>query len=155
MMAKSAPDAVILKGDPIYKEYPLEAIDACGAGAITPGMLCETVGGDIRPHSTRLGYAQAIFGVEGLNLDPDSLTMGDIDDPYDNDAQNVKVAYSRRGDEIYALLAVGQNATIDALLASHGDGTFEVSATNAVVRAKEAVNNSAGTTWARIRVEVL
>src|SRR3990170_631055 len=104
-MAKTNPSVVLLKGSPIIKEAPLEALDACGNGAITPGMLCEMFGTDVRPHATATGLARPIIvALEGLALDPNSATMAGIDTDYDEDAQAVRLAYAKPGDEYYMLV---------------------------------------------------
>lgn len=160
-MAKTNPSTIILKGDPIYKEYGLAPLDGCGNGAITPGMLVETVSGEVRPHSTLGGTASPLFAVEGLNEDATSKTMGDIDIDYDNDNGVVKCAYCKPGDEVYALLVAGANVAIDGLVQSSSDGylmAYNVTTPplgRAVGRAKEAKNNSAGSAPVRIRIEVL
>lgn len=145
------PKKIILKGDPIYKEAPLEAINASGDGAITPGMLIERTGtGTVKPHSTATGLAQAMFAVE------DALFEGrDIDTDYDVDGEVVRYAICRPGDEVYAFLAAG-NDTVDkdALLASNGDGTLRVSDTNPVARTLEDVDNDPGTDGAAVRIKV-
>lgn len=154
-MAKSTPSTIILRGDPIYEERPLEALDACGNGFITPGMLVEYYGDSVRPHSTDGGQASPIFAVEGQNPDSSSITLGDIDEDYDTDAQAVKMAVCRPGTRVYALIAPLTTVTQNAVMDSNGDGYLGTGSTNPVCRALEAVNNSAGTTPARIEVEVL
>lgn len=160
-MAKSAPSVIILKGDPIYKEYPLAPITASGVTAITPGMLVELLNGEVRPHSTQGGNATPMFAVEGLNIDASSLTMGDIDTDYDDDNAAVKVAFCNNGDEVYALLGAGQTVAIHGLLQSASDGYLMpyTAGTNLplrpVARALEAKNNAAGTSAVRVKVEVL
>lgn len=151
-MTTPTPKKVILKGDPIYKELPLEALDIYGDGGITPGMLIERTGtGTVQPHSTATGLAAPImFAVE------DALFEGrDIDSVYDQDGEVVRYAVCRPGDEVYALLAAG-NDTVDkdALLASNGDGTLRVSSTNPVARTLEDVDNDPGTGGAAVRIKV-
>lgn len=150
-MTTVLPKKIILKGDPMYKELPLEALDIYGDGGITPGMLVERTGtGTVQPHSTATGLAQPMFAVE------DALFEGrDIDTAYAADGEVVRYAYCRPGDEVYALLAAG-NDTVDkdALLASNGDGTLRVSATNPVARTLEDVDNDPGTGGAAVRVKV-
>lgn len=158
---KTNPDTIILKGDPILKEYPLEAPDIYGVGAITPGMLVQqTLTGTIEPHSSAAGACSPLFAVEALNFSPDSKTMGGIDDDYDTDDQTVKTAFCRPGDEVYALLEAGTgNDTGGAgvLLNSNGAGLLQVGTTNAVARSLEDVDNDPGSGGLakRIRVEVL
>ena len=145
------PKKIILKGDPMYKELPLEALDVYDVGAITPGMLVERTGtGTVHPHTTADALAQPMFAVE------DALYLGrDIDTAYADDGEVVRYAYCRPGDEVYALLAAG-NDTVDkdALLASNGDGTLKVSSTNPVARTLEDVDNDPGTGGAAVRVKV-
>lgn len=154
-MAKTNPSVILLKGDPIYKEYALKAsVD------ITPGMLVELDStGVVKPHATAAALASPIFAVEGLNKDPDSMTMGGIDDKYDTDGQAVKCAFCKPGDEIYALLEAGAGNTtaIGTILESNGAGLLQVGATSPVARALEVVDNDPGVGGAamRVRVEVL
>lgn len=158
---KTNPDTIILKGDPILKEYPLEALDIYGVGGITPGMLVEqTLTGTVQPHSSAAGHASPLFAVEALNFDSASDTMGGIDDDYDTDGQTVKTAFCRPGDEVYALLEAGTgNDTGGAgvLLNSNGAGLLQVGSTNAVARSLEDVDNDPGSDGlpVRIKVEVL
>ncbi len=157
-MAKTNPSTIVLKevGEALYKEFPLAALDACGNGAITPGMLVELSAGEVQPHSTSAGLAAPVmFAVEGLNLDAASLTMGDIDTDYDDDGAAVKVWYPKQGAEAYAFLVAGGNVAAQALLESNGDGYLKAGTTHPVARALEAKNNGAGSAAARIKVEVI
>jgi hypothetical protein len=157
-MAKTNPSAIVLKeaGEALYKEHPLAPLDACGNGAITPGMLVELVSGEVRPHSTQAGLAAPVrVAVEGLNIDASSLTMGDIDTDYDDDNCAVKVWYPKEGSEWYALLKAGDTVAIHGLLESASDGYLQAGSTNPVARALEAKNNAAGTSAARVKVEVI
>lgn len=162
-MAKSAPSTIVLKvaGTPHYEEFPLAPLDACGNGAITPGMLVETVSGEVRPHSTQGGDAERMFAVEGLNEDANSKTLGDIDTAYDDDNAAVKVWFPRPGDLVYALLGAGQNVAIEGALQSASDGYLMAYAAAAqkpekmIARAIEAKDNSAGSTAVRVKVRVI
>jgi len=154
-------NVILLKGDPIAKEYPLAT-----SKDITPGMLCEiTSTGYIQAHSTAGGNASPLFAQQQFS-DPEK----DIDDAYTVDAEQVHGILCRPGDEVYAWLADGQNVARSALLESNGAGALrahtppviseDASGTDVfmrapVVRAIEAVNNSAGGAIARIKVEVL
>lgn len=146
-----SPKKIILKGDPIYKERPLKALDNYDNGKIMPGMLCEYDGIYVKPHATADGFASAIFAVEL------AIREGaDINTLYDQDGETVELAFCRPGDEVYALLDIGENVAAGALLNSGGNGHLDSTvSTYPVARALEAVNNSAGTAAARIRVEVL
>lgn len=160
-MAKTNPSVIILKGNPQYREYPLAPISASGVTAITPGMLVELASGEVRPHTTQGGDAVPMFAVEGLNIDASSQTMGDIDTDYDDDNGAVKVARCNHGDVVYALLVAGESVAADELLQSASDGylmgynSSSPTPLRAVGRAVDAVDNSAGTTPARVKVEVL
>jgi len=163
MMAKSAPSTIVLKvaGEPRFEEFPLAPITASGVTAITPGMLVETVAGEVRPHSTQGGNAERMFAVEGLNEDASSKTLGDIDTDYDDDNAAVKVWFPKPGDYVYALLGAGQQVAVEGLVQSASDGYLMpyTAGTNIperiVGRATEAVDNSAGTSAARVRVRVI
>jgi hypothetical protein len=153
-MTTPTPKKVVLKGDGIYKEAALEALDIYGDGGITPGMLIErTATGTVQPHSTSTGLAAPkMWAVE------DALFEGrDINTDYDEDGEVVRYFIAYPGAEIYALLRAGTGGdTIDKnhLLASNGDGTLIVSATNPVARTLEDVDNDPGTGGAAVRVKV-
>ena len=154
-MATVKPHKIVLKGDPIYKELPLEALDVYGVGAIIPGMLCErTSTNTVQAHASAAGQASAIFAVENAIFEG-----RDIDTAYDSDGEAVLLAYCRPGDEVYAWLAAGtgQVSVIGGLLGSNGDGFLDVGTVNPIVRALEAIDNDPGTDGAavRVRVEVL
>lgn len=154
-MTTVLPHKIMLKGDPIYKELPLDEGGACGHN-ITPGMLCErTLTNTVKPHSTSAGQASPLFAVENAIFEG-----RDIDTDYDETGESVLLAYARPGDEVYAFLAAGTgNDTTGAgvLLASNGDGYLLVGSTNPVARSLEDVDNDPGVGGAakRIRVEVL
>lgn len=162
-MAKTNPSVVNLVsvGTPHYENIPLAPLDACGNGAITPGMLLETVSGEVRPHQTQAGNVVPILvAVEGENPDANTITLGDIDTDYDDDNGEVKVWYPRPGDQAYMLLGAGQTVAIDGLLQSASDGYLMpyTAAANIheqiVGRAVAAVDNSAGSTAARVKVRI-
>jgi len=162
-MAKTNPSVVnlISTGTPHYENIPLAPLDGCGNGAITPGMLVETINGEVRPHSTQGGnVTPRMFAVEGENPDTSSITLGDIDMDYDDDNGEVKVWYPKPGDVVYALLGTGHAVLIDGLLQSASDGylmpyTAVANIHEQIVgRAVAAVNNSAGATPARVKVRV-
>jgi pyruvoyl-dependent arginine decarboxylase (PvlArgDC) len=154
-MAKLIPSTITLKGEGIQKEDVAHAI-------ITPGDLVErvvvsTVTG-VRKHSTAAANARKMFALEFIEIGRG------IDDNY---AAGERCLYSHfhSGEEVLARLAAGATAvTVGAALESAGDGTLRVAAADAatdttqrdsiVGYAKEAVDNSAGVTPARIRVMV-
>ena len=153
-MTTPTPKKIVLKGDGLYKELPLEALDVYGVGGITPGMLLQrTNANKVEPHSTSTGLAKPVmFAVE------DALFEGrDIDTDYAEDGEVVRFFIPSPGAEIYALLAAGTgndtNGT-NALLESNGDGYLKVGTTNPVARALEDIDNDPGTGGAAVRIKV-
>lgn len=106
-----APKTVLLKGDPIRKE-------AIAGGAITPGHLVDfDNNGALVVHATAGGDAAPRFAIE-------EEFIGDgIDTAYAAGDQ-VQYVIARPGDEIYAILAAGQQITIGMALESAGNGTL-------------------------------
>jgi hypothetical protein len=154
MAEKTTFDNIIIKGDVVYIERPLEALDAYGDGFIMPGMLIErTNTGTVQPHSTSTGLAAPkMFAVEFAN------DGRGVDDAYVEDGEVVRYGVPCAGAEIYAFLAAGEDINgTTALLESNGDGYLKVGTTNPVARALEDVDNDPGTddAPARIKVEVL
>jgi hypothetical protein len=155
------PKTIILKGTPLRKE-------GVASAAITPGHLVEFGGAeDLRVHSVAGGNARKAFAVE---YDPEK----EIDTAYAA-AEQVMYVAAGTGDEIYALVAAAAVAIAKGdPLESAGDGTLRKhtppsqvvaeggTATytitqnhNAIVAfALEAINNSAGASAVRIKVEV-
>jgi len=87
--------------------------------AITPGHLVELMSTDkVRVHATAGGNAFPMFAVE------DELQGNEIGDAYAADDQ-VQVWVPQRGDEVYALIKVGQTIAIGDFLESAGDGTLQ------------------------------
>ena len=100
-------------GEPVQEEMIANA-------AITPGHLCEEMStGKVRVHATSGGDVLPMFAVE------DELQGEGITDAYAA-ADPVQLWIPRRGDQVYALLANGQNAVIGSKLSSNGDGTLKV-----------------------------
>lgn len=160
-------NTIVLKGKGIQKE-------AVAAGSITPGMLVAlNSAGKVAAHATGGGVAQRAFAVEyelGFGSYSTGYKAGGINDAYSaND--NVKYVIAERGDEIYALVAAGASAIVAGdLLESNGAGGFRkvtaasqltsanytyTPAGTALAVAMEAVDNSGGSSVARIKVEVL
>ena len=146
------PKKIVLKGDPLYKERPLKALDIYGVGGVTPGMLLGSVAGEYTPHPTAAGTSVSpIFAVEAPFREG-----ADIDTAYDQDGETILAAHCRQGDEIYAFLEVGANVAQEAVLESNGAGSLQaLTSGTAVCRALEAVDNSGGSAIARIKVEVI
>ena len=103
---------IILKGDPIRKEE-------LAASVITPGDVVEFTSADtLQRHGTAGANAAPRFAVEE-DFVGDEIT--------DNYAAGDRVQYvvARQGDELYALLASGQNVAKGAFLESAGDGLLQ------------------------------
>lgn len=118
---------------------------------ITPGMLCEFSAVDtVQPHSAAAGIpAPLIVAVEAPEVGRG------IDDDYSVDGEEVNYGVFDSGEWFYGLLAAGEDIASNDLLESAGDGTLQADTTGAKFRALESVDNSAGYTPARIKVEVL
>lgn len=139
-----APQTVLLKGDPIRKE-------AVAAGAITPGhLIARDANGKVGVHAAAAGNTGRLFAVEN-----DIIGKG-INDAYAVDDQ-VQFGAFRPGDEVYALVPAAAAAiVIGNQLESTGDGTLKILAAGTpLATALEAVDNSAGATPARIKVEIM
>lgn len=152
-----APKSITLAVPYLFqKEAPL----ATGQD-ITPGMLCEiTATGTIQPCSVDGATVKpetVLVAVE-TPFRPDSGVSSGIDSPYDQDAETVAYLVAHAGDQLYMLLAAGQdvNALSDRL-GSNEDGTLKVATTGAFCRPLELVDNDPGSGGlaVRIRVEVL
>jgi hypothetical protein len=139
------PHTILLKvREEFIKEAALEA-----SKDITPGMLLEFTGSDVQPHSDDAALAEPIMVAVEAAIDGRG-----IDDDYDEDGETVMYHIPLPGDELYMLLAAGENASIGSKLTSDGAGCLEVGSAYQF-RALEAVDNSLEYTPARIKVEVL
>ena len=119
---------------------------------VTPGMLCEFSLAAIQPHSNPSAIpSPKIFATEAPWREG-----ADIDTAYDQDGEQVEYHHALSGDQIYALLAAGENVdSLDDRLGSDAAGALKVATTYAFARPLELVDNSAGYAAVRIRVEVL
>jgi len=148
---------ITIKGDPVRGE------DAATAVKITPGQLIERTSADVvQKHSTAGGTAARMFALEDENQ---GKAIGD------DYAASARVLHGifKAGDEVYPLLANGENAVIGSVLESNGDGDLRVQAADAsfsagdlysaIGIAREALDMSgssgADPTSRRIRVEIL
>jgi hypothetical protein len=149
---------ITIMGEPVRKE-------AIANAAITPGhLIYELSTGKVAVHAVSGGNAQTMFALE------DELQGKEISQAYSSGDQ-VLYGVFRRGDEVNALLANGQNVAIGAALESNGDGTLKAhtpvdledsdpgdSYTRSIVGyAKEAVDMSGSSgedPSGRIRVEI-
>lgn len=91
------------------------------SGAITPGMLVElNAATTVRAHATAGGNALPMFACE------DELQGKDITDVYADEARIPHVWIPQRGDQVYAILANGENAAVGDWLESAGEGMLQV-----------------------------
>ena len=104
---------ITVVGNPIIKEL-------VAAGAITPGHLCYVDSdGKAAVHATAGGTAYPMFALE------DDAQGREIDTAYAASNQ-VKLGVFKAGEEVYAKLGNGENASIGDYLESNGDGTLRV-----------------------------
>jgi hypothetical protein len=154
MPANSTPNTILLKGEAYL------TLEGDASAAITPGMLVErhvvSTLQKVRPHATADGACQKAFAFEHETVGKgitDNYAIGD----------RVKYLVVNRGTEIYALVPAAAAAiVVGDVLVSNGDGRLKkttVAATTftgaEVGIAIEAVDNSAGGSPARIRVQVM
>lgn len=134
------------------KEYPLASADA----PLTPGMLAEiNADGDVIPFDS-VATPKPLIVVTEMPIRPTSTNASSgIDDPYNVAGEQVSVHYALSGDRLYMMLEAGANVAYNAVLESSGNGYLQAETSYGIVRALEAVDNSAGYDGARIRVEVL
>ena len=148
-----ANNTIIKVGTPIEKYLVANA-------SITPGHLIERMSTNkVRVHASAGSHAQKMFAIE------DDNQGNGITDVYAA-ASQVRCGIFRAGEEVYALLANGQNVAIGAPLESNGDGTLRAythdsngldTTNNIVGYALDAVDmsdSSAADPSGRITVEV-
>lgn len=98
----------------IFEEYTATAV------AVNPGMLLElTSAGLVQAHSTAGGNVLPMFALE------DELQGNGIGDAYAVSGK-IQVWIPTRGDQVQAILADGENASVGDLLESNGDGYLRV-----------------------------
>jgi hypothetical protein len=145
-------NTIWLKGEGIVKEGRANA-------AITPGhLLIREADGDFAFHATAEGNAYAMFALEADFVGKGIATAYATGD-------RVQALMPYQGAEIYALLPAAALAiVIGDELVSNGDGTLKKVTAGAVTvgnlrrvvaRALEAIDNSAGGTVVRIKVEIV
>ena len=104
---------ITIKGDPVIGERK-------AAAAITPGFLLELNTSDkVQKHATAGGSAYAMFALEDENQGKE------ISDAYTTDNECLFGMF-RPGDEVNALLANGEDASVGNKLESNGDGYLRV-----------------------------
>ena len=136
------------------KDYLKIVEEALASAAIIPGMLVEFQStGKVRPHNTANGEFVTAFATE------DEFQGKTIADAYAIDTP-VQIWIPQRGDNVYALLAPGQEVVIGDKLTSAGGGLLRkyasasADAGHIVGEAIEAVDNSESSNAARIMVRV-
>ena len=135
---------------------PRESPLAAGA-EITPGMWIELSSGSVQPHSSASAVPSPLCIAVEMPFRPKSAgsNLGSgINDPYDQEGENVPYHYALAGDVLNCLLAAGEDITEGTLLESDGAGGVQAGAST-FLRALEDVDNSASYEYARIKVEVL
>ena len=113
-------------------------------------MEFTTVKDQVKVHATAGGVAVPMFALENElagKAISDAYAAGDL----------VPVWVVQRGEQVYALLADGENASIGSLLMSAGNGTLKVrTGTNTIVaQALEALNLTASSVTAAARIVVM
>lgn len=144
-MAKSTPDVILLAGNDVtYYER------VATAAVITPGDLVEINGVNIRRQATAAADVARMFAREN-----DIIGKG-IDDDYAA-SDNILYFTAGRGTQVYALVAASAAAIVEGdRLESSGAGKLRVLASGTPLAvALEAVDNSAGGSPARIKVEII
>lgn len=106
---------ITVMGEPVRKELTATAV------AITPGFLVErtSTADQCQAHANAGQNAVRMFALEDENQGKE------ISDAYAVSAL-IQVGVFNAGDEVYALLADGQNAAIGSFLESNGDGYLKV-----------------------------
>jgi hypothetical protein len=134
---------IVLRGQPYINEEGVAA-----TADILPGMLVKGVS-SIAKHSTSGGAAARAFVLERDEAGRDVDTVYAIND-------KVKVGLFQPGERVWAIIPSGQNIAEDGWLMSNGDGTLiaHTGSNTRIGRCLEAVNNSAGPSYARVVCEV-
>lgn len=138
---------IIVKGDGIRKEGKL----CSDSNDITPGQFVERTGEnfDTVKHAAAGALARCI-------AEEAEVWGTDIDTDYDTDGERVIYRACHSGMEAFCLLATGQSVDAgDTLEVAAGGNLTAYAAAERVAIAMESVDNAAGTTPARILVEIL
>lgn len=145
-MAKTNPSTILLMGDPMIKQRE-------AGGTIMPGHFLELNSADKVVVQDTADNADALKWVAIEN----DIGGDDLDHAYLN-GEVVRFAACRSGDEVYALLPASATAVvIGSLLTTVADGTVKLTSTegDCIAKALEAVDNSGGSSVARVRIEIL
>jgi hypothetical protein len=131
--------------------------EALASATITPGMLIERLStGKVAAHATAGGYGIAAFAIEN-EVYAGQGEAPTIDTNYAAD-DLVQYGVFQPGQEVYALLAANAAAiVVGDKLVSQGAGYVKKVVTTDVVLAiaLQAVDNSAGGTPVRIKIEIV
>jgi len=120
----------------ILKDYVGVFLEKNAAEALYPGRMIELDSNDeVQMHSSAAGVAVPMFAIE------DALQGNGIDDQYAS-GDPVQTWIPNRGDEVYAILADGENVSIGDFLSSAGDGGLQGGTTEPVGVALEALDLS-------------
>lgn len=118
------------------KDYVGVYLEKNAVSAFYPGRMIEVTTADkVQPHSGASSAAVPMFTLE------DELQGNGIDDQYAAD-DPVMVWIPQRGDEVYAVLADGENVSIGDKLESDGAGGLQAGTTAPVAEAIEALDLS-------------
>lgn len=132
--------------------YPILNEEDKAAEAITPGhLLAYDSNGDLIKHNDDASNAAPMFALERDEMGKDIDTAYAVGD-------QVKVGTFSPGQRVYAIIASGANVAKGDYLTSDGAGRLTKTGVSATVRLAEAledVNNSAGPSDARIRVQIV
>lgn len=146
-ITRYSPNTIWLGGERV------DVNDVVASEAITPGHLIERFNSSgtpkFRKHATAGGKTAPIIA-----LDQSMMNKG-VDDAYAAD-DLVDAAVGMNGSTFWALIASGQNIAAGEQLESAGDGTLRILASGEpLFTCLEGVNNSAGPSTARIKVETI
>jgi len=113
----------------------IEEINAANDG-LFPGRMVElNSNGKVQEHSSSASIAVPMFALE------DELQGNGVDDTYAAD-DPVQVWIPARGDQVWAVLADGENVSIGDFLQSDGSGNLQQGTSEAVGVALEAIDLS-------------
>jgi len=122
---------------------------------ITPGMLLTAIAGGDKPTLEPGPAATVAPPVMMVATELPQRFGQDIDTPYTVEGEVVEYYIPITGEHLYMFLEPAGNVAAGAILESGGLGYLQAGTTSPLCRALEAVDNSAGGTAVRIRVEVL
>jgi hypothetical protein len=151
-MASSTPHVIVLQTNEEGAARPVMEGLATPA-TIKPGHLIEWSSGKLILHANDDAPGAPMFAVENPFYKP-TTTEAAIDHAYAAD-ETVRFVWAQPGDQIYAFLETGNNATKGLALTSDGAGGLQITpAAGAIIAyADEDLNNTTGS-QARLKVRV-